>query len=175
MRRQIRPLVLAAVASSMALASCGGGDGDSSDDEPIEREGPQITKTRLIERADAICTRDQARVAARLKRVPRPQQTDSEGAIILPYLQINEQAIRAGGERIEALGRPTTDAEAFDSYLDERTTAANAMRSAVAAAKRNDPGALEAALKEYGRNQAAQEAARFGFKVCGLGAGRVER
>jgi hypothetical protein len=75
--------------------------------------------------------------------------------------------------RIEALGRPRTGAEALDDYLDERTTAANALRAAVRAARRENTAELEALLKEYHRNEAQPAATRFGFKVCGLGAGRV--
>ena len=166
MGMQSRALLAAAVALSMA--SCGGGD-----DEPAEREGPQITKARLIERGDAICQRDQARVVAQLEQVLRPQQSDSAGAILVPYLERNEQAIRSGAKRIEALGRPSSDADVLDDYLDERTTAANALRTALAAAKKNDTPALEDALRDYSRNRAQEAATRFGFKLCGLGAGRV--
>ena len=167
MGRQIGPLLIATLALSMA--SCGG-----SSDEPPEREGPQITKAALIERADAICARDQARVSARLADLPKPRRSVPIGALITPILELNEAAIRAGVTRIEALGRPTTDAAELDEYLDERTTAANILRSALTAARKEDTRALEAALRSYHRNQAQEAATAFGFKVCGLGAGRVE-
>lgn len=166
MSMRIGPLLLATVALSMA--SCGGG----GDDEPAEREGPPIPKAQLIERADAICERDQARLAAQLADVPRPTEADGI-RVLAPYLEINAEAIRSGAERIDALGRPTTDAAVLDDYLDERTTAANALAAAAEAAQEQEANEFDAALRQYGRNQAQEEAVRFGFEVCGLGAGRV--
>ena len=167
MGRQIGPLLVATVA--LGMASCGG-----AADDPPEREGPRISKVALIERGDAICARDQARVSARLAKLRVPRRQTRVGALIAPFLEVNERAVRAGVRRIEALGRPTTDARALDDYLDERTTAANALRSALTAARKEDTAALEAALRTYHRNQAQEAATTFGFKVCGLGAGRVE-
>lgn len=169
MGRKIGPLLMATLA--LSLASCG----VDSDDEPVEREGPQITKARLIERGDAICRRDQARASAELSKLPRPKRSDPITAVIAPLLEVNERAIRAGVTRIEALGRPSSDSALLDDYLDERMTAANILRTAVRAAKRNDTDELNAALKAYSRNAAQATAVKFGFKVCGLGAGRVEQ
>jgi hypothetical protein len=154
---------------ALSLASCGG-DGDEP--EPVDPERPQITQARLIEQGDAICRRDVARASARLERLPRPARTARIGAIIRPILEINEQAIRSGVRRIEALGRPRTGLDALDDYLDERTTAANALRAALRAARRENMAELDVSLKEYNRNEAQAAASRFGFKVCGLGAGR---
>jgi hypothetical protein len=154
---------------ALSMASCGG-----DDDPPPERERPQITKARLIERADAICTRDQAQANARLERLPKPARSARFGAITAPILEVNEQAVRSGADRIEALGRPSSDAGLLDDYLDERTSAANSLRAAVAAARREDTDELTATLRDYNRNQAQEAATRFGFKVCGLGAGRIE-
>ena len=170
MGTQIGALLMATLA--LSLASCGG-DGD---EEPVEREGPQITKARLIERGDAICRRDQARVSAQLSRLPKPKRSGGTiGSVLIPILEVNERAVRAGVRRIEALGRPRSDSGLLDDYLDERTTAANTLRTAIRAAKQDDRPQLDAALKTYSRNQASEAAVRFGFKVCGLGAGRVER
>lgn len=167
MGRQIGPLLVATLALSMA--SCGSDGG-----EPVEPERPQITKARLIERADAICTRDRARVAERRSKLPKPDRSATIGEIIAPILELQEGAIRAGAQRIEALGRPSSDADLLDEYLDERTTAANALRPAIRAAKNDDTKALAAALRVYRRNQAQEAATAFGFKVCGLGTVRVE-
>jgi hypothetical protein len=166
MGTQIGPLLMATLA--LSLASCG----SENDPEPVEREGPQITKARLIERADAICRRDDARTSARLSRVPKPKRSAPIEAFVVPTLQVSEQAIRAGVRRIEALGRPATDTGLLDDYLDERTTAANILRAAIAAAKRGDRPQLEEELRTYNGNQAQAAATKFGFKVCGLGAGR---
>jgi hypothetical protein len=169
---QLRPLLLAAVA--LSIASCGGG-GDAPDPQkPATPPAPPIAKARLIARGDALCTREQARLTARLARVPKPARSAGI-SLVAPYLELNEQAIRGGAQRIAALGRPSSDAGLLETYLDERTTAANALRVAIAAAKRNDIPAFEAALTTYGRNAAQEAAVRFGFKVCGLGAGRVQR
>jgi len=169
---QLRPLLLAAVALSMA--SCGGGGDEPDEQERANPPAVQITKARLIERGDAECRRDQARLKARLAAVPAP--TRSAGiSLVAPYLELNEQAIRSGAKKIEALGRPSSDAGLLEEYLDERTTAANALRLAIAEAKQGDIPAFEAALGTYGRNAAQEAAVRFGFDVCGLGAGRVER
>lgn len=167
MGRQIGRLLIATLALSMA--SCGG-----DDDPPPEPDRPQITKARLIDRADALCARDQARATARLARLPKPKRSARIGAIAAPILEINEQAIRSGANRIEALGRPTTDADLLDEYLDERTSAANVLRAALTAARDEDADELAAALRSYNRNQAQEAATAFGFRVCGLGAGRVE-
>ena len=64
---QLRTLLIAALAVS--ISSCGGGGGD--DATSPERSGAQITKARLLERGDAICRRDQARVFAQLTQVPK--------------------------------------------------------------------------------------------------------
>lgn len=167
MGRQIGPLLMATLALSMA--GCGG-----DDDPPPERERPQITKARLIERADAICSRDQARATARLAQLPKPKRTARIGAITARILEVNEEAVRSGANRIESLGRPSSDAQLLEDYLDERTSAANALRAALSAARKEDTAELAAALKAYNRNQAQEAATRFGFKVCGLGAGRIE-
>ncbi len=169
---QLRPLLLAAVA--LSLASCGGG-GDAPDArEPADPPAARITKARLIERGDAICRRDQARLTARLAGIPAPKRAAGI-SLVAPYLELNEQAIRSGAKKLDALGRPSADAALLENYLDERTTAANALRSAVAAAKQGDLPGFETALGTYGRNAAREAAARFGFRVCGVGAGRVER
>ena len=167
MGRQIGALLMAMLALSMA--ACGG-----DDDPPPDPERPQIAKARLIERADALCARDQARATARLSRLPKPARAARIGAIIAPILEVNEQAVRSGASRIEALGRPSSDADLLEDYLDERTSAANALRAALAAARREDTAELAAALRAYHRNQAQEAATRFGFRVCGLGAGRIE-
>jgi len=166
--RQIGPLLMATLALSMA--SCGG---KADAPEPVDPERPQITQARLIEQADAICRRDVARASTRLERLPRPARSARIGAIIGPILEINEAAIRSGARRIEALGRPRTGADALDDYLDERTTAANALRAAVRAARQENTAELDVLLREYRRNEAQAAASRFGFQVCGLGAGRV--
>jgi hypothetical protein len=168
MGRQIGPLLVATLALSMA--SCGG-----DDDPPPEPERPQITKARLIERADAICKRDQARATARLERLPKPARDARIGAITARILEVNEAAIRSGANRIETLGRPRGDAELLEEYLDERTSAANSLRAALTAARKEDATALAAALRTYNRNEAQAAATRFGFKVCGLGAGQIIR
>ena len=171
MRRQIGPLLIATLA--LSIAACG-----IEGDVPDEREGPQISKAALIERADAICARDQDRVSARLANLanrPKPKRPPRIGTIIAPILELNAAAIRSGTKRIEALGRPTTDADALDEYLDERITAANALDAARSAARKHDTKELTAALRVFQRNQAASAAAAFGFKVCGVGDGRVER
>lgn len=164
---KLRTLLVAAMV--LSVSSCGGGDAS-----PPQREGSQITKTRLLERGDAICRRDQARVSAQLTRIPKPARSAAVGPTLVPYLELNEAAIRTGTARLTALGRPGADAGAFDAYLDERTTAANALRAAIAAASRDDTSELEAAVRTYSRTRAQEEATRFGFKVCGLGAGQVE-
>lgn len=172
MRTQIGPLLMAAVA--LSLASCSGSDGDG--DTPVVEPGrEQITKARLIEQADAICKRDEARASAALAELPRPKPSDGIEAILIPILEINEEAIRAGTNRIVALGTPTSDAELLDEYLEERAMAAYALRTAVAAAKKRDAPEVDAALRTYSRNQAQAAAKRFGFEVCGLGAGRLKR
>lgn len=169
---QLRPLLLAAVALSMA--SCGGGGDEPEGQDRANPPAAQITKARLIERGDAICRRDQARLTARLAGVRPPAGATGIG-LTVPYLELNEQAIRDGAREIAALGRPSADAGLLEEYLDERTTAANALRAAIAAAKRGDTPGFEAALGNYGRNAAQAAATRFGFEACGLGAGRVER
>ena len=169
MGTQIGPWLMATLA--LSLASCGSDGGEP----PPEREGPQVTKARVIERGDAICQRDQARVSAQLARLPKPKRSDPVTAVIVPILEVNERAIRAGVRKIEAIGRPSSDSDLLDDYLDERTTAANTLRSALAAARRDDSAELDAALKTYSRSQAQEAATKFGFKACGLGAGRVER
>jgi hypothetical protein len=169
---QLRPLLLAAVAFSMA--SCGGGGDEPDAQQRANPPGPQITKARLIERGDAICRRDQARLTARLAATRPPAGATGIG-LTAPYLELNEQTIRGGAQKIAALGRPTADAALLDEYLDERTTAANALRTAIAAAKQGDMPGFEAALRTYGRNAAQAAATRFGFAACGLGAGRLER
>jgi hypothetical protein len=165
---QIGPWLMATLA--LSLASCG-----SDADEPPEREGPQVTKAHLIARGDAICRRDQARAGAQLTRLPRQKRSAPVEATLIPILEVNERAIRDGVRKIEALGRPATDSNVLDEYLDERVTAANTLRAAIAAARRDDSTELDAALKTYSRSQAQEAATKFGFKVCGLGAGRVER
>ena len=169
---RLRPWLLAVVA--LTIASCGGGGDEPDAQERADPPAVQITKARLIERGDAICRRDQARLTAQLARVPEPERSAGIG-IVAPYLELNEQTIRRGAQRIEALGRPSADAGLLEDYLDERTTAANALRAAIAAAKQGDLPTFEQALESYGRNAAQEAAVRFGFKVCGVGAGRVER
>jgi hypothetical protein len=154
-------------AMALSLASCGGGS-----DDPAEREGPQIPKAQLIERADAICQRDRIRLAALLANLPAPNRSAGLGAIA-PFLELNEKTIRSGAQRIEALGRPSSDGRLLDDYLDERTTAANAIHAAVAAARKGDDAQFDAALEAYGRNAAFAAAKKFGFQSCDVGAGRL--
>ncbi len=168
MGRKLGPLLMATLA--LSTASCGD---DADEPDPVAPERPQLTQARLIARADAICQRDQARVDARLANLPRPARSARIETIIAPILEVNEAAIRAGTRRIEALGTPSSGAEALDDYLDERTTAANNLRAGLRAARRQDTAGLEAALRTYRRTEAGTAASRFGFKVCGLGAGQV--
>jgi hypothetical protein len=179
---------MAAVA--LSLASCGGGGGGDDAGPSSTAAGPppapreaqprpqvsrQIGKARLIERADAICKRDVARLSARLAAVPKPSQPVGAERLAIPYLELNEAAIRSGTERIDALGKPSSDGDLLEDYLAERTTAANALRAAVAAAKQGDTRALDAALATFARNEARPAAAKFGFKVCDVGAGRLAK
>jgi hypothetical protein len=167
MGRQIGSLLLAATIA-MSMASCGGDRAG-----PVDQARPQITRASLLARGDAICRRDQAQVSARLSQLPRHGRSARIEAVILPILKLNEQAIRAGAQRIEALGTPSSGADVLDAYIRERTKAAGALRTAISAARKNETGKLEAALKRYRRNGAQSAATLFGFKVCGLGAGEV--
>lgn len=168
MGRQIGRLLMATLA--LGLASCG-----SQAEQSPEREGPQITQARLIERGDAICKRDRERVSRRLTDLPKAPRSARVGEIIAPILEANEESIRGGVRRIEALGRPTSGAAALDDFLDERISAANALRAGLRAARKEDLPALDAALRIYNRSEAAAAATRFGFKVCGLGFGQIIR
>jgi hypothetical protein len=154
---------------ALTLAACGGG---GPRDETTERAGQRIAKARLIARGDAICKHDQSRLKAALSQLRRPERSAGLAAIA-PSLKLNAQAIRSGALRLRRLGTPTSDADILDSYLDERITAASALRAASEAAQRGDVTGFEAALDTYTRNQAAQEAVRFGFMVCSVGATKL--
>ena len=162
MGKQI-PLLMMAVA--LSVSSCGGGA-----DEPAPREAAEISKARLIERADPACREDQVRLEARLKALPPATPETADSTALARVFEANAQTILAGARRIEALGTPSADAKLLEDYLDERTTAGNALRSAAQAARAGDFEALRGAIQTYGRNEAQQLGIRFGFKACGLGA-----
>lgn len=164
MGRQIPLLMMAA---ALSVTSCGGGD------EPPSRDAAEISKARLIERADPACREDQVQLESRLKALPPPTRETADTTALARVFEANADTILAGARRIEALGTPSADADLLDTYLDERTTAGNALRSAARAARAGDFEAVQGAIETYGRNEAQQLGIRFGFQACGLGATKL--
>lgn len=67
---------------ALSMTACGGGD----EEPPLRGEGSrEIAKARLIEKADAICRRQDEELTSRLAKVSLPEEESEQTALVAPY------------------------------------------------------------------------------------------
>lgn len=174
--RSVPPvLVLSlALAVSVVAGACSSSDpsaGGPATAAPTTRRGttaPTVprpatrTKAEVIAQGDAICVASHDRIAA----IPEPRSAADLRPAVEQLLAERRDEIR----RLDELGPPTTDAEAFADVVARFTTAADTLESKLPAIEQNpevvtsDPAILQ------DNAAAAAAAAAFGFTACGTGA-----
>lgn len=129
-------------------------------------EGKVIPKAQFIVKADAICRRQDDRLASESSKLARRQGGAADISRIAPILELNAQTIRTEISEIVDLGRPSSDVGLLNRQLDQRRTMANILRSSADAAEQRDIEAFEGVLAQLGDNRAPALAKQFGFKDC---------
>lgn len=161
MRNQIRFLAAAAVA--LGLTGCGD---TSQGDGAVALSETKVAKGVFVAKADAVCRASDVRLASELARVRASPGQSTSIAAAAPSLDVHAKTIRSQITEISALGRPSKDVSALNGYLNQRTTDANALQAAAAAARKADARDFEAILAAIDINRAATLARSFGFQVC---------
>ena len=141
------PLAVMVVA---LVASCGGGGG-------------RLSKEEYAKRADAICTK----YNAKLKALTRPT-----GLSELPaYVDRALPLARKGTNELRALEPPKDEEQTAKEWLDQNDSVVGSMERLRDAAKKGDRTGIQAALNEAtSANQTANRLARrLGLSVCAQG------
>jgi hypothetical protein len=132
------------------VAGCGG-------------SGGQLSKQEYAKRADAICTK----YNAKLKALTRPT-----GLSELPaYVDRALPLARKGTNELRALEPPKDEEQTAKEWLDQNDSVVGSMERLRDAAKKGDRTGIQAALNEAtSANQTANRLARrLGLSVCAQG------
>lgn len=143
--------------AALALAACGGDDGDDAG-------GEAISKQEFIEQADAVCAESadpQGEIQAQLESATSPD----EAAAAYEELADVSQGIN---DEINALGRPEGDEELIDDLAAKQEQLVVLVNELAAAVRAEDQA--EAAAVGTELNALVAEAGEifdsYGFEVC---------
>jgi hypothetical protein len=145
MRRAALAVVVAAL-----VAGCGGGSG-------------RLSKAEYAKRADAICTK----YNAKLKALARPT-----GISALPdYVDKALPLARKGDDELRGLKPPKDEEQTVKEWLDQNDSVVGSMERLRDAAKKGDRAGIQTALNEASSaNRTANRLARsLGLRVCAQG------
>jgi hypothetical protein len=160
MRGLRKCLLMAPAVAALAVAGCGGGDGeDTTAAAPVTTtEAPSLSKEELIAQGDAIC----AEVNAAVGTVSASETEASD--------RVSQEAELYTGmvERLKSLGTPD-EAEGYEDFTAAADELAQAESDAQLASERGEEEALATAQASADSALASfQEAAStYGFKECG--------
>ena len=145
MRRACLALVVVALA-----AGCGGGGG-------------RLSKDEYAKRADAICTK----YNAKLKALARPTRISDLPAYVDRALPL----ARKGDDELRGLKPPKDEEQTAKEWLDQNDSVVGSMERLRDAAKKGDRAGIQTALNEAtSANRTANGLARqLGLKVCAQG------
>jgi len=145
----MRRVVLAVAVAGLA-AGCGGGGG-------------RLSKAEYAKRADAICTK----YNAKLKAVARPTGISGLPAYVDRALPL----ARKGDDELRALRPPKDEEKTAKEWLDQNDSVVGSMERLRDAAKKSDRAGIQTALNEASAaNRTANGLARrLGLSVCAQG------
>jgi hypothetical protein len=145
MRRACLALVVVALA-----AGCGGGGG-------------RLSKDEYAKRADAICTK----YNAKLKALARPTRISDLPAYVDRALPL----ARKGDDELRGLKPPKDEEQTAKEWLDQNDSVVGSMERLRDAAKKGDRAGIQTALNEAtSANRTANRLARrLGLSVCAQG------
>jgi hypothetical protein len=146
----VRRLAVPICTLLLALAGCGGGDGDDT-----------LTKSEAVEEGDKIC----ADLDRQLERVERPESLAQLGT----YIGEVERIARSGLRRFRELKLSGGDKRELDAYLGEveRTVQIAGFIKSAANQRKEQEARVQLGLLEQQSDKADAAAKRFGFKECG--------
>ena len=155
------PLLLAAVAA--AAAGCGGGG-----------SGPNLTRSQLIAKGDAICTKYRQKNRALNKNAPAknptdPSATDAQVKASAPILEQLADNLRAARGEFAKLNPPADTESDWKNTLDDLDQLASKLDQAAASARTLD---RQRVVNEYGgilrlNHRISTFEQDYGFTVCG--------
>jgi hypothetical protein len=148
----MRRSAIAAIATCVALAGCGG--------------AKQATKQDVVSRANAICTgalRD-------IRALPSPAAGGSTSGLA-KYLRQVVPIIDKEVANLRALPRPARDRAVLDRYLAAMAGVDAKYRALLAAARSGDAGAVSDTLSTLAASPAAGLAERYGLSQCASASG----
>lgn len=147
----MRYLVAAAALLVVLAASCSGDDGNGKS---------------FVEEADAVCSDAQAQMS----RVQQPQDPRDPLQVAL-FLERAVPVARGQNRRLRELERPEEQRTEINTFLGALEAEVDAAERMLAAARREDQEAVDAALQDSGvaTAQTRQFAQRLGLQVCGGG------
>jgi hypothetical protein len=154
-------ILLAALASALVIAGCGGGDETETTAAPTIEEPTALTKDELIDQGDGICAEVNAAIGA-LSGSETTEASSSEGAEKVANLYTGMV------ERLQDLGAPEGDDGSYAGFMGAAEVLAKVEGEMKLAAEREDVALVEekgqeasAALEEF-----QSQAAIFGFSDC---------
>jgi hypothetical protein len=146
--------LLAVVVLAVALAACGGDDGDESETSG----GETVSKEEFIAQADEICRKGNAEIGAGADRVLSSGQ-GSQSERLEKF--VDEILVPGSQEQIDAvaaLPMPAGDEEEIQAFLDSAQADLDQLAESPETLQGDDPFAETNAL-----------GADYGFKVCSEG------
>ena len=146
----MRSVALAIAVVGLAAGCGGGGDG-------------RLSKTEYAKRADAICTKYNAKIRA----LGRPTAISGLPAYVDKALPL----ARKGDDELRALKAPKDQEQTAKEWLDQNDSVVGSMERLRNAAKKGDRTGIQTALNEAtSANRTANRLARrLGLSVCAQG------
>ena len=145
-------MVAGALAALSIAAGCGGGDSDSG--------GGEISKAAFIKKADAICAKNNERMAkasvALIKRKNFANPTRAEYEAVVDKALV--PGVKREVEELKALGAPNGDEDVVNSMI-------TALEEGVETAERDPKAVSTSSDAIFGI--ASRLAGEYGLKVCG--------
>jgi hypothetical protein len=158
--RARRPLLIVlALISTLSFTGCSGSGSSSS--TPAKKT---LAKADYITQGDAICKDLNTKLQALA-----PPASETDGKSIANYLRQGALLAEGGVNRLDALGRPDTDAPLIETILAEQRDTVTKARAAAGVFDSGDLAGGNAALQAIDgtSSKANADSKQFGFKVCG--------
>jgi hypothetical protein len=151
------PAVLCALATTVALAACGGGD-DTSDS----------AKTDYIRAADRICS-DAGKIGSAMSQSVQQALTQGNAAGAAQAINQFQPTFRKHLDRLAALPAPKGEEAEVSKVVDALNASADDVATEARALQGDDQKLLDRVIGSLRANQerAGKLARAYGFKVCG--------
>lgn len=160
------------------LAACGGSNSSSSASSPTATTSASaLTKAQFITRADAICTRANAKLKSQQNVINAALKADQANDTATNRQALGEAMNRGAQiaspllDQLRALQPPASDRVVVAKYLSGVASQINLLQQFATAVENDDARGVKTISQQFAQGKASVRglAQGYGFKVCGSG------